>query len=60
MERENPFKKIGYPNREVPKELKEKVMSEIASLKLVTDIVALFTSNYQSTMTTLFKVKKKS
>lgn len=59
MERENPFKKIGNPNREVPKELKEKVMSEIASLKLVTDIAALFTSNYQSTMTSFFKDKKK-
>ncbi|GGX30261.1 hypothetical protein [Aquimarina muelleri] len=60
MERENPFKKIGIPNKEVPKELKEKVMSEIASLKLVTDIASLFTSNYQATMASFFKVKKKS
>lgn len=60
MVRENPFKKIGNPNKEVPKELKERIMSEIASLKLVTDITALFTSNYQTTMANFLKNKKKS
>ena len=58
MERENPFKKLGYPPREVPKTLKKKVMGNVASAKLLMDMAALFTSNYKATMETLFKTKK--
>jgi hypothetical protein len=58
MKRENPFKKLGYPPKDVPTELKEKVMADVASAKLLMDMASLFTSNYKATMESLFKTKK--
>ncbi|WP_027392446.1 hypothetical protein [Aquimarina latercula] len=60
MERENPFKKIGTPPREVPKELKDKVMADVASVKLITDMAGLFTSNYQAALKAFFRTKSKN
>ncbi len=59
MKRENPFKKLGYPPKDVPIELREKVMADVASAKLLMDMASLFTSNYKATMESLFKTKKK-
>ena len=58
MERENPFKKLGVPPKEVPVELKKKVMGEVASAKLLMDMAALFTSNYSATVGSMFKQKR--
>lgn len=58
MEKENPFKKLGYPPKEVPNDLKQKVMSEVASAKLIMDLASLFTSNYSATIESLFKTNR--
>ncbi|UKM64453.1 hypothetical protein GSB9_01001 [Flavobacteriaceae bacterium GSB9] len=39
---ENPFKHINQPLKEVPVELKSKVMSDIAMAKLLMDLAKLF------------------
>lgn len=56
---ENPFKKIAEPPQEVPKELKTKVMSDVARIKLFMEITDLFTSNYPSAAKAFFEKKKK-
>ncbi|MFT7071504.1 hypothetical protein [Patiriisocius sp. Uisw_017] len=57
MEKENPFKKVGHPPKEVPEALKQKVMKEVASVKLLMDFAVLFTSNYKNTLDGLFLTK---
>ena len=39
---ENPFKQLNQPLKEVPQELKSKVMSDIATAKLLMDLAKLF------------------
>lgn len=41
----NPFKKIYEPINEVPKELKAKVMHDIAMAKLIMELAELFSYN---------------
>jgi len=41
----NPFKQINQPLKEVPKELKAKVMHDIAMAKLFMDLAELFSYN---------------
>ena len=57
---ENPFKKIALPPQEVPKELKSKVMGDVARIKLFKDITDLFTDNYPSVAKAFFGKKKKN
>lgn len=57
MENENPFKKIGIPSQEVPKELREKVMDDVNTLKFILEVTSLFSSNYASTIESMFKTK---
>ena len=45
---ENPFKKIDYPLRDVPEELKGKVMNDIATAKLLMELANLFSLNVGS------------
>tara|TARA_R110000823_G_scaffold314135_1_gene442768 strand:+ start:119 stop:322 length:204 start_codon:yes stop_codon:yes gene_type:complete len=59
MERENPFKKLGYPPKEVPKELKGKVMEDVALLKFIMDSASLFSTNYSHAIESFFKKRKK-
>ena len=59
MQRENPFKKLGYPPKEVPKELKGKVMEDIALLKFIMESASLFSVNYSHTLESFFKKRKK-
>jgi hypothetical protein len=54
----NPFKKIALPPQEVPKELKEKVMTDVARIKLMMDLTDLFTSKYTSAAKSIFKKNK--
>ena len=42
---ENPFKQINQPLKEVPKELKGKVMHDIAMAKLFMELAELFSYN---------------
>ncbi len=42
---ENPFKYVNTPLKEVPQELKSKVMSDIAMAKLLMELAALFSYN---------------
>jgi hypothetical protein len=42
---ENPFKHIDKPLKEVPQELKAKVMNDIAMAKLIMELAALFSYN---------------
>ncbi|MDO7173588.1 hypothetical protein [Mariniflexile sp. AS56] len=56
---ENPFKKIAHPPQEVPKELKNKVMADVARIKLLMEITDLFTFNYPSAAKTFFEKNKK-
>ena len=42
---DNPFKYVNKPLKEVPQELKAKVMSDIAMAKLLMELAALFSYN---------------
>ena len=42
---ENPFKQINQPLKEVPAELKSKVMHDIAMVKLFMELAELFSYN---------------
>lgn len=56
---ENPFKKIGQPPQEVPKELKKKVMDDAAAYLLFMEVATLFTDNYSEAVESFFKKRKK-
>ena len=55
----NPFKKIALPPQDVPKELKHKVMMDVARMKLFKDITDLFSNNYSNAAKAFFEKKKK-
>lgn len=55
MKEKNPFKKLGIPPKEVPKELKQKVMEDVATFKLFAEVASLFSSNYSEVVTSFFK-----
>lgn len=57
MEHDNPFKRIVTPPQDVPKELKTKVMADIARIKLFEDLTNLFTANYPSAAKAFFAKK---
>lgn len=44
----NPFKYINLPLKDVPAELKSKVMKDIATAKLLMDLASLFSLNIGS------------
>lgn len=54
----NPFKKIGYPKKEAPKEMKKQVMESVNSFKLLLDMMSLFSLYYVKSVETLFNKKK--
>lgn len=55
---ENPFKQIDRPLKEVPPELKSKVMSDIAMAKLIMELAALFSYNIGDIIETVIKNRK--
>ena len=57
---ENPFKKILY-HEEVPQVLKDKVLNDVAMIKLSIDVADLFVVKYPNTLGDLFggAMKKK-
>ena len=54
MKGENPFKKVGGPQKEAPEHLKKKVMEGIEAIKLLEDVSTLFTFNYGTAVKSLF------
>ncbi|MBC3759956.1 hypothetical protein H7U19_16200 [Hyunsoonleella sp. SJ7] len=56
---ENPFKHINQPIKEVPPELKSKVMSDIAMAKLIMELAALFSYNIGDIIETVVKNRNK-
>ncbi len=55
---ENPFKKI-LEHQEVPKVLKEKVLGDVAMIKLTLDVADLFVVKYPSTLGSLLTLSEK-
>ncbi len=56
----NPFKELEDSIREVPSEMRQKVMDDVATAKLLMDITFLVTNNYPSTLTQFLKTKDKN
>ena len=56
---ENPFSQIDKPLKEVPPELKQKVMKDIATAKLLMEIAALFSLNLGSVIERTITERKK-
>lgn len=56
---ENPFKKIGQPPKPLPKEIRKKVMDDIAVIQLLKDTAGLFTANYAGAVESFFKSNKR-
>ena len=54
----NPFSQLNRNLREVPPEMRKKVMSDIAIAKLILDMAVLVTSNYSSLLAGLFRTNK--
>lgn len=55
---ENPFKKLNEPPKKVPKEVKKKVMDDVASFKFFMEMGSLFSFNYAQTAEAFFKKRK--
>lgn len=56
----NPFKELDKKLLEVPPEMRQKVMNDIAIAKLIMDMAILVTSNYSSLISGLFKTNKRN
>ena len=55
----NPFKQINKPLKEVPPELKGRVMHDIAMAKLLMEIAELFSYNLSYIIDTVSKDREK-
>ena len=55
---ENPFKLLNQPLKEVPQELKSKVMSDIAMAKLLLDMASLFSVDMAKIVEKTIKKRK--
>lgn len=56
----NPFRQLNTNLKEVPPELRKKVMNDVAIAKLILDMAVLITSNYSSLLSGLFKTNKRN
>jgi hypothetical protein len=56
----NPFKGIQGDLKDVPPELRRKVMNDIAMAKLLMDMATLFTGNYSSLIEGMLKTNEKN
>ncbi len=54
----NPFSQLNRNLREVPPEMRKKVMNDVAIAKLILDMAVLVTSNYSSLFAGLFRTNK--
>ncbi len=55
----NPFKRIQGDLKDVPPELRQKVMNDVAMAKLIMEMASLFTKDYTSLIAGLMKTTKK-
>ncbi|RDY58926.1 hypothetical protein [Flagellimonas nanhaiensis] len=55
MGKRNPFEDIGFPQKEVPKELKEIIMQKIKTMKLLMELSENFDKNCKAAMSSLYK-----
>jgi hypothetical protein len=55
---DNPFKHINQPLKEVPEELKAKVMNDIAIAKLLMELAALFSYNIGDVIESVIQQRK--
>jgi len=51
----NPFKKIQGDIKDVPPELRKKVMHDVAMAKLIMEMATLFTGNYSALIEGMLK-----
>ncbi|MBT8186495.1 MAG: hypothetical protein HKP38_12570 [Croceitalea sp.] len=51
----NPFKELDKKLLEVPPEMRQKVMNDVAIAKLILEMAILVTSNYASIFSGMFK-----
>jgi len=56
---DNPFSQLNTNLREVPPELRKRVMNDIAIAKLILDMAMLVTSNYGTILSGLLKTNKR-
>ena len=55
----NPFTQLNTNLREVPPEMRQRVMNDVAIAKLILDMAVLITSNYSSLLGGLFRTNKR-
>ena len=55
---DNPFEYINTPLKEVPAELKERVMKDVAYAKLLMDLASLFALNVSSVIERTMRERK--
>ncbi|MDT0608598.1 hypothetical protein [Croceitalea rosinachiae] len=55
---DNPFKQLNRNLREVPPEMRQKVMNDIAIAKLILDMAVLVTANYSSIFAGMLRTNK--
>lgn len=60
MKHDNPFKNLGKPPLEAPKHIKQKVMDGVEAVNLLKEVSTLFTFNYASTLSSIFKKTNKT
>ena len=56
---DNPFRQLNTDLREVPPELRKRVMNDVAIAKLILDMAVLVTSNYSSILKGLLRTNKR-
>lgn len=56
----NPFKGIQGDLKDVPPELRKKVMNDVAMAKLIMEMATLFTGNYSSLIEGMLKTSEKN
>lgn len=54
----NPFKNIGQPLKEEPKEMKKNVFKDIAAFKFFMELASLFSLNYSEAVQSFFEKRK--
>lgn len=57
---ENPFRNLDRPLKNVPDDLKAKVMNDIATAKLIMELASLFSFNYGKVIETTISKRKNS
>tara|TARA_R110000744_G_scaffold333093_1_gene438477 strand:- start:1005 stop:1190 length:186 start_codon:yes stop_codon:yes gene_type:complete len=55
----NPFKNLDGDLKDVPPELRKKVMDDVAAAKLIMELSNLFTGNFASIIEGMLKTKTK-